>query len=147
MPKINRILDLEFFRVRNFAEFPLSETPYISAINTEEEYLTIFNPSFEEISLAGYRVEDSRGLHVFHLPKGTIVPPQSNIYVYTCPARAHSTEPFRHPNVLWTNHDGTLRKKEVLKNGIQYIKYSTLRLTEIVCFCRSLHHGSYCTKR
>jgi len=118
MPKVNRILELEFSRVRNFAEFPLSNTPYISAIDTEEEYITIFNPSFEEISLANYRIEDSRGLYVFKIPEGCMVPPQTSLYLYTCPGRPHSSEPFRQPHVLWTNHDGSLRKKEVLKNGI-----------------------------
>lgn len=93
------------------------ETPFISSLDPEREFLTIYNPSASTISLAGYFVTDSKKLHRFTFPENTSVEPLSQLHLYTCPGGSHNDGEFIEPYVLWTNSDGSLRKKEVLNNG------------------------------
>lgn len=89
--------------------------PFISSIDVEEEYLTIYNPLSTELNVCNYSLVDSKHHHTFTLPEEAIIPAQGTLYVYTCPGGNHQSR-FQTPHVLWTNHDGSLRRKEVLNN-------------------------------
>jgi hypothetical protein len=56
--------------------------------------------------------------HTFKFPRRCRIPPRTEYCIYTCPGAAN----FDHGSlmeyhVLWTNHDGSLRRMEVLNNG------------------------------
>lgn len=90
--------------------------PFISAMDVETEFLTLVNPLSQDISLANYQLIDSKHIHVLKFNDTAIIPANGMLYVYTCPGGNHQTR-FLEPNVLWTNHDGSLRKKEILHNS------------------------------
>lgn len=114
--KYRRSLEIRFLHNLVCPEFPLSDTPFISSLDAEEEYLTIYNPSHEALSLDGYSLTDSKKLHRFTFPEGTEIASLSQLHVYTCPGGSHHKTDFIQPCVLWTNFNGTLRRKEVLNN-------------------------------
>lgn len=116
MTSYYRSIEIEFHQDALYAEFPLSETPYICAMDVDQEYLTIYNPGKHELSLKGYFITDSKRLHTFTFPDSTMIGAHSELFLYTCPGANHH-DTFREPNVLWKNHDGSLRRKEVLNNG------------------------------
>eukprot|EP01040_Poterioochromonas_malhamensis_P013452 gene13452-14798_t len=89
--------------------------PFISAMDVETEFLTLVNPLSQDISLANYQLIDSKHIHVLKFNDTAVIPANGMLYVYTCPGGNHQTR-FLEPNVLWTNHDGSLRKKEILHN-------------------------------
>lgn len=101
---------------RETAEFPLATTPFISSLDPEEEYMSIYNPGPSNLSLDQFFVVDWRHLHKFVFGPDDIVPGNSQLHLYTCPG-SHHTGQYIAPYALWTNHDGTLRRKEVLNNG------------------------------
>jgi hypothetical protein len=120
-----RSLEIEFVHNLACPEFPLRDTPFISAMDADEEYLTIFNPSSEELCLDHYFVVDSKRLHKFTFGKDHIVPAHSQLHLYTCPGGNYLKGHFISPYALWMNHDGSLRRKEVLNNGISIISSRT----------------------
>ena len=95
--------------------FQFDARPFLSLMDVESEYIAISNPLKEDISLENYVLVDSKRLHVLKFPAETLVPANSVLHVYTCPGGNHQAR-FNEPNVLWTNNDGTLRRKEVLHN-------------------------------
>lgn len=115
LPSVHRTVDLFFEYDRTFTEFPLSETPYISLLDAEQEVLTIYNPGSNVASLDGYYLQDIKHLHHFNFPPETKVLPHSELTVYTCPGGNYQRN-FVEPCVKWLNNDGSLRKKEVLNN-------------------------------
>lgn len=93
------------------------KTPYISFMDVEEEWLTIANPSEDSIDLSGYFLQDLKALHRFYFPENTDLPASGQLNLYTCPGNPDVPNHFTGDYVLWKNHDGSLRKKEVLNNG------------------------------
>lgn len=125
MSPLRRSMEITFLQDLLYTEFPLSETPFISTVDAENEIIIVSNPSSVEISLANFIVVDFRKLHRFKFPVDTKIPPHGDIHLYTCPG-GHSPEPpnaWREPYVFWRNNDGSLRRKEVLNNGRCYLSY------------------------
>jgi hypothetical protein len=112
-----RSIEFQFHRSIDHHDvlFPWDERPFISMMDVEEEYLTISNPWNTDVSLQGYRLVDAKGLHAWTFDANNIIPANSMLYVYTCPGGSHNIR-FQEPNVLWTNNDGSLRRKEALHN-------------------------------
>ncbi len=113
---VRRSIPFQFHHDFSYHSYSMSETPHISFLDVEAEVLTIHNPRDTDLSLRGYFLLDSHKAHEYHFPEDTVIPPLSELYVYTCPG-SHHQETFREPYVLWKNADNTLRKKEVLNNG------------------------------
>lgn len=125
--KIRRSLEIDFLHNLVCPEFPLSETPFISSLNAQEEYITLYNPSSQPFNLDGFFLADSRKLHYLLFTNQDKIEARSQLYIYCCPGNpninhnhstksAKQTSSFMEPNVLWKNNDGSLRKKEVLNN-------------------------------
>lgn len=93
------------------------ETPYILSLDLLAENVTLANPQGVEISLKDYFITDYKKLHFFKFPDDCVIAANGNLVVHTCPGRSKGNAEFVEPCVLWTNHDGSLRKKEVLNNG------------------------------
>lgn len=115
----HRSLDIYFSQDLLYAEFPLSETPFIATLDADDETLTITNPSGNEVFLKGYYVTDMRKLHKFEFTDEECkLDPHAMLTLYTCPRLTMEKHlPFKEPFVMWRNTDGSLRKKEVLNNG------------------------------
>lgn len=102
---------------RRYKKYSLATTPFIAYLNPIEEYIVIHNPSSHSISLDGYFIHDENRFHHFTFPRDTNIPPLTDLYLYTTPALVEDESVFKEPYVLWRNHDGSYRKKEVLNNG------------------------------
>ncbi len=113
-------MDLSIVQDIYYAEFPLSETPYIATVDADDEFITICNPRSTELHLKDYYVVDRKRLHKFIFTEDEhIIQPHGTLYLYTCPKLTiEQGKTFLDPHVLWRNVDGTLRRKEVLNNGM-----------------------------
>ena len=101
----------------------LFDLPYITCVDAEQEFIVLYNPRNEYFHLDGYAIADGKMHHTFKFPRRCKIPPRTEYCIYTCPGAPN----FDHGSlmefhVLWTNHDGSLRKMEVLNNG----KYCSL---------------------
>ena len=97
---------------------PVADHPYITRVDAEQEFIVLHNPLREYFSLDGYAIADGKIHHTFKFPNRCRIPPRTDYCIYTCPGAPD----FDHGalmefHVLWTNHDGSLRKMEVLNNG------------------------------
>lgn len=119
MSSLRRSIELSFVQDIYYAEFPLSETPYIGTVDADDEVVTICNPRSTELNLKDYYVVDRKRLHKFVFSEDDhIIQPHGTLYLYTCPKLTiEQGKVFRDPHVLWRNLDGSLRRKEVLNNG------------------------------
>lgn len=91
--------------------------PYVSSIDVIDEIVIISNPSNSIIDLTGYTLCDLKKRHAFKFPPCKL-DGNSDIRIYCCPGLKHKHFEFIEPYLLWTNSDGSLRRKEVLNNGI-----------------------------
>lgn len=96
----------------------LFDLPYIICVDAEQEFIVLYNPRNEYFHLDGYAIADGKMHHTFKFPRRCKIPPRTEYCIYTCPGAPN----FDHGSlmefhVLWTNHDGSLRKMEVLNNG------------------------------
>lgn len=92
--------------------------PFITCVDAEQEFVVLYNPRNEYFPLDGYSIADGKIHHTFKFPRRCKIPPRSEYCIYTCPGAPN----FDHGSlmeyhVLWTNHDGSLRRAEVLNNG------------------------------
>lgn len=117
--KIRRPIEIEFQENADVAEYPLTSMPYIANIDALNESVVLYNPHTEYFPLDGFFVTDGHRQHVFRFPAKCKIPPLTELYLYCCPGKIVNHAALMEPHVLWTNHDGTLRKKEVLNNGKQ----------------------------
>lgn len=142
MPR--RSIELSFYQDIYYAEFPLSETPYIATVEADDEYITICNPRSTELLLKDYYVVDSRKLHKFVFQKDEDkIEPHGTLYLYTCPKLSIEREVvFKEPHVLWRNLDGSLRRKEILNNGM-LIQLNDI-VTCMLLIMRSLRSLEHC---
>jgi hypothetical protein len=94
------------------------DLPFITCANAEDEFVVLFNPRNEYFPLDGYSIADGKIHHTFKFPSRCKIPPCTEYCIYTCPG----AEGFDHGSLMeyhvpWTNHDGSLRRMEVLNNG------------------------------
>ncbi len=115
--KFRRNIEIEFQQDRKYSEYQLSQTPYISSIDLIGECVTLTNPQSSAFPIKDYFITDGKKMHLFKFPDDCSIPGSATLHVYTCPGKSHNHDAFVEPYVLWTNLDGTLRKKEVLNNG------------------------------
>ncbi len=115
--KFRRNIEIEFQQDRKYSEIQLSQAPYISAIDLLGECITLTNPKNSSFDLKDYFVTDGKKMHIFIFPEDCVIPASSTMNVYTCPGKVEDHNDFIEPYVLWTNLDGSLRRKEVLNNG------------------------------
>eukprot|EP00602_Paraphysomonas_sp_CaronLab_P008398 CAMPEP_0185026256 /NCGR_PEP_ID=MMETSP1103-20130426/10186_1 /TAXON_ID=36769 /ORGANISM="Paraphysomonas bandaiensis, Strain Caron Lab Isolate" /LENGTH=360 /DNA_ID=CAMNT_0027559767 /DNA_START=152 /DNA_END=1234 /DNA_ORIENTATION=- len=66
--------------------------------------------------MRGYSVSDFHKNHVFTFPDDFRMEKLSFVRIYTCPGRMKHSPVCDDPYLLWTNNDGSLRKKEILNN-------------------------------
>lgn len=116
--KIRRPIEIEFIENPDASDVPLTSMPYIISIDAINESIVLFNPHSEYFPLEGYFITDGHRQHVFKFPHNCKIPPQTELYLYSCPGKIVNHAALAEPHVLWTNHDGSLRKKEVINNGI-----------------------------
>lgn len=107
-------------------EDSLFDLPYIICVDAEQEFVVLYNPRNEYFHLDGYSIADGKMHHTFKFPRRCKIPPRTEYCVYTCPGAPN----FDHGSlmefhVLWTNHDGSLRKMEVLNNAYCDVKLIT----------------------
>jgi hypothetical protein len=95
-----------------------SYLPYVANIDLLEETIVIYNPSSQDHSMEGYYLHDYHQIHCYTFPSDFILPSQSSVTLYCCPGK-YGRELNESQTVLfWKNNDGSLRKKEVLNNGL-----------------------------
>jgi hypothetical protein len=100
---------------------PPEDEPFITCVDAEQEFVVLYNPRNEYFPLGHYSIADGKLHHTFKFPRRCKIPPRSEYCIYTCPGAPN----FDHGSlmeyhVLWTNHDGSLRKMEVLNNGMSF---------------------------
>jgi hypothetical protein len=103
--------------------------PFISDVDIIDEKITIVNPSTADLNLTGYRISDSDVKHVYCFPDGFLLPAVSKVVLFCCPGKRAHVDDYQVNHLLWSNRDGTMRRKEVLNNGKRIILSSTY------CFC------------
>lgn len=115
---------LQYFpsKPSQFVSNLLSSTiPFISDIDLIKETIIIYNPSSSLYSFKGYTISDYHKRHIFSFPDDFILEPYSSVIIYCCPGKIRHVEDIQENHLLWTNSDGTLRRKEVLNNGISFL--------------------------
>lgn len=95
-----------------------SSLPYVSGIDLLEETITIYNPLGKSFDMTGYTLCDFHRNHVFKFPAGFTINEYDHVIVYCCPGKKRHLDSPRESHLLWTNNDGSFRRKEVLNNGI-----------------------------
>jgi hypothetical protein len=97
-----------------------SYLPYVANINLLDETIEIYNPSSQDHPMEGYYLHDYHQSHRYNFPSDFILPSQSSVTLYCCPGKyGPAVDSSQRERVLyWRNNDGSLRKKEVLNNGL-----------------------------
>ena len=90
--------------------------PFISDVDIIDEKITIVNPSMNRMSLAGYKLSDFHGKHIYEFPDDFVMHEQSKVVLFCCPGKRPHVDDYQVNHLLWKNKDGTLRRKEVLNN-------------------------------
>jgi hypothetical protein len=125
--------------------------PVIVDVDLIEETFVVYNPNVPHESgimhnafhLHNWTVSDQRKLHVHRFGPDCWLLPQMKLHVYTCPGKSTGIPRggFKEPYILWTNRDGSLRKKEILNNDADSV-YLFDNFGECRAFCsatRTLH--------
>lgn len=148
MSTLRRSIEFSIVQDIYYAEFPLSETPYIATVDADDEFITICNPRSTELHLKDYYVIDRKRLHKFVFTEDEhIVQPHGTLYLYTCPKLTMERQKsFQDPHVLWRNVDGSLRRKEVLNNEhCEMLLYAPNN--KCIASCSSDRYGRHEIKR
>eukprot|EP01038_Epipyxis_sp_PR26KG_P006456 gene6456-8880_t len=124
--RIRRLFEVDFLQnfevdgtndTDNSYKYHSSVLPYITRIDAIDELFFIYNPNaIEYYPLDEHFVTDGKKMHCFKFPSNCKIPPLTEMAVYTCPGKITNHAVLIEPHVLWTNHDGSLRRKEVLNN-------------------------------
>ena len=94
-----------------------SSLPYVSGIDLLKETITVYNPLGRSFNMTGYTLCDYHRNHVFKFPEGFALDKYSHVVVYCCPGKKKHPDVTGETHLLWTNNDGSYRRKEVLNNG------------------------------
>jgi hypothetical protein len=95
-----------------------SSLPYVSGIDLLDETITVYNPLGKSIDMTGYSLCDYHRNHMFKFPSGFVLDKCEHVTVFCCPGKKKHVEQPGEIHLLWTNNDGSYRRKEVLNNGI-----------------------------
>ncbi len=118
---IRRNIEINFLQNRKYTDSncPKSndKTVFISSLDLIGEIAVLTNPTNDNVSIEKWSISDGKKLHTFVFPLNCVIHRNSTLNVYTCPGREYNGGVYTNPCVLWTNLDGTMRKKEVLNNG------------------------------
>ena len=119
-----RNIELFSFLGSHNSEFAHMDEPYITCVDAEQEFVVIYNPKDEYCPLDHYSIADGKMHHTFKFPRRCKIPPRTEYCIYTCPgAPSFDHGSLMEYHVLWTNHDGSLRRMEVLNNGMMCLHY------------------------
>lgn len=112
-----------------------SYLPYVSNINLLDETITLYNPSSYDHPMTGYYLHDYHQKHCYKFPDNFILLSKSFVTLYCCPGKLayHQELQETETKLFWKNNDGSLRKKEVLNNGLEtyLLPYLTPQQMEI----------------
>jgi hypothetical protein len=141
---IRRNIEINFLQNRKYTDSncPKSndKTVFISSLDLIGEIAVLTNPTNDNVSVEKWSISDGKKLHTFVFPLNCVIHRNSTLNVYTCPGREHNGGVYTNPCVLWTNLDGTMRKKEVLNNGAN-VFHQIFQLLMFLIF-RSLHYAA-----
>ena len=89
----------------------------ITNVDVLSETIRISNRSSVSRDLTGCTLRDQEDKHVFRFPDNFSLSAHSEVVVYCTPGKLEGSDSLSEPYLLWTNADGSLRRKEVLNNG------------------------------
>jgi hypothetical protein len=149
MSTIRRSIEIDVLQNRKYTDSNCSisndQTVFISSLDLTGEIVVLTNPTNKNVSIEKWSISDGKKLHTFVFPVNCVIHGNSTLNVYTCPGGEHNGGVFINPCVLWTNLDGTMRRKEVLNNGVcvSMIICFFIKIDFIIYFVvRSLYHAA-----
>ena len=140
--EIRRNIEIGSLFQSSSTDFSLLDVPYITCVDAEQEFVVIYNPRNEYFALDHYSIADGKMHHTFKFPRRCKIPPRTEYCIYTCPgAQNFDHGSLMEYHVLWTNHDGSLRRMEVLNNGTYsslYVSVAAINNTNFLIYCREM---------